>query len=186
MPSAKSQHSRNFFVVTGGPGAGKTTLLVSLAKAGLTITPEAGRAIIRAQRAIGGPALPDSDPALFAELMLGWDMRSYEAADPSKPTFFDRGIPDTVGYLRLTGLPVPSHMLSAAERFRYSEAVFILPPWPEIFSTDSERKQTVDEAERTFEAIRATYGELGYRLISVPRLPVDERRAFVLTSMGMG
>jgi len=180
MPTALPQHRRNFFVVTGGPGAGKTTLLERLSKDGFAIAPEAGRSIIRAQRAIGGPALPDQNPALFAELMLAWDLRSFESADPSKFTFFDRGIPDTVGYLRLSSLPVPLHLPRAAESFRYSETVFILPPWPEIFSTDSERKQTLDEAERTYEAMRATYLELGYRLVCVPRLSVDERCEFVL------
>lgn len=181
MSSAGLQQRSNFFVVTGGPGAGKTTLLESLENIGLAIAPEAGRSIIRIQRMIGGTGLPDQDPVLFAELMLNWDLRSYHAAAPSMLTFFDRGIPDTIGYLRLTGLPVPRHMLTAAQSLRYNECVFIMPPWPEIFSTDSERKQSLEEAERTFEAIRATYLELDYKLVTVPRLSVEGRRAFILS-----
>lgn len=99
-----------FIVITGGPGSGKTTLLDALRESGHSAMPEAGRNIIRAQQAVDGPALPWRDPALFAELMLSWDMRSYEEAGQKSGTlFFDRGIPDTIGYLRLTSLPVPAH-----------------------------------------------------------------------------
>jgi predicted ATPase len=69
-----------FFVITGGPGSGKSTLIDALAQRGLGAMPEAGRAIIQDQLAIGGEALPWSDRRAFAELMLGWEMRSYRAA----------------------------------------------------------------------------------------------------------
>ncbi len=62
----------HFYVITGGPGAGKTSLLEALAAAGHACMPEAGRAVIRDQRAIGGPALPWTDPPAFAAQMLGW------------------------------------------------------------------------------------------------------------------
>jgi predicted ATPase len=176
-------HRSNLFIVTGGPGSGKTALVGALRDSGVAVAPEAGRAIIRAQRAIGGPARPDGDRMLFAELMLSWDMRSYEAADQAAPVFFDRGIPDTLGYLRLAGLAVPRHVVHAAQSFRYNETAFILPPWPEIYTDDAERKQTLDEAVRTFEALRSTYAGLGYRLIEVPRVAVEQRRSFVLAAM---
>lgn len=59
-----------FFVLTGGPGSGKTTLIEALKAGGFATAPEAGRGIIRDQVAVGGPALPWQDRALFAELML--------------------------------------------------------------------------------------------------------------------
>ncbi|WP_274424578.1 AAA family ATPase [Chelativorans sp. YIM 93263] len=176
--------SRNFFIVSGGPGSGKTTLLSHLQSAGAATAPEAGRAIIRAQTAIGGPARPDHDPALYAELMLSWDLRSYEEAS-SHPgnVFFDRGVPDTLGYLRLVGQAIPSHMWRAAEAFRYNEAVFMLPPWPEIYAPDTERKQTLDDAERTFEALRQIYLELDYRPVLLPRSSVEERVKSMLAAI---
>ncbi|MGH9158415.1 MAG: AAA family ATPase, partial [Vicinamibacteraceae bacterium] len=80
----------------------------------------AGRAIIQAQLAIGGRALPWRDPAAFAELMLSWDMRSYHMAQNEDGlVFFDRGVPDVVGYLRLLGLPVPAHMERVGKRVRF-------------------------------------------------------------------
>ncbi|WP_159591993.1 AAA family ATPase [Chelativorans xinjiangense] len=177
-------HTHNLFVVTGGPGAGKTTLLEALRRTGLAVAPEAGRAIIRAQRAIGGLAGHDRDQALYAELMLSWELRSYEAARAAGGIhLFDRGIPDLIGYFRLIGLPLPLHMRKAAEMFRYHKTVFILPPWPEIYVQDDERKQTIEEAERTYESMRAAYEEADYTPVHVPPAPVEERRDFVLAAI---
>lgn len=171
-------------VLTGGPGSGKTTLLEALAAAGHATSPEAGRAIIRRQQAIDGEALPWKDRALFAELMLDRELEAHaraESADGS--VFFDRGVPDVVGYLTLCGLPVPAHMERAAQDIRYDRRVFIAPVWPEIFGQDAERKQDLDEARRTFDAMAETYPRFGYELIELPQAPVAERLDFVLTTL---
>ncbi|GLS28789.1 Predicted ATPase [Mesorhizobium albiziae] len=180
-----SVDSERFFVLTGGPGAGKTSLISALVEAGFSTTPEAGRAIIRQQQAVGGSALPWLDPPAFAELMIGFDMNSHRlAADSNGPVFFDRGVPDTVGYLRLSGLPVPAHMFAAADELRYNRRVLVLPPWSEIFGQDAERKQNFAEAVRTFEAVTSVYRDLGYELVEVPRAPVEVRMRFVLAIAG--
>jgi predicted ATPase len=172
---------QRMFVVTGGPGAGKTTLLATLAAAGHAVAPEAGRAIIRDQLAIDGPALPWRDRALFAELMLNFDLRSYrEAQARASPVFFDRGVPDSIGYLRLCGLPVPGHFERAAGAVRYARIIFAAPPWRDIYAQDAERKQDFAEAERTYEAVTSAYREHGYELVELPRIGVEARAAFVL------
>ncbi len=175
-----------FFVLTGGPGSGKSTVLDALEGRGYARSIEAGRGIIQDQMAISGSALPWNDPALFAELMLSWDMRSYHIAEQSTgPVFFDRGVVDTVGYLHLSGLPVPAHVEKAAETFRYHRRVFIAPPWKEIYEHDRERKQSFDEAVRTYEAIAAAYARYGYELIEIPRVSAEKRAGFVLESVGL-
>jgi predicted ATPase len=169
------------FVLTGGPGSGKSTLIEALARAGYAGSVEAGRAIIQDQVAIDGPALPWRDPSAFAELMLCWEMRSYHMAkDQAGLVFFDRGVPDVVGYLRLLRLPVPEHMYNAARAFRYNRRVFIAPSWQAIFRGDRERKQSFDEAVRTYEAMVTTYRDYGYELIELPRATIEERVRFVL------
>lgn len=186
MDRTLQNDSDRFFVLTGGPGSGKTTLIEALKQAGFPAAPEAGRGIIRDQVAIGGPALPWQDRALFAELMLSWELRSWHAAHAeSGPVFFDRGVPDTIGYLRLCGLPVPDHAVSAAEKFRYARRVFIAPPWPEIFAPDKERKQTLDEARRTHDSVAGVYAELGHELVPLPLVPVEDRVRFILDEVGL-
>ncbi|EHL97353.1 hypothetical protein HMPREF9946_04233 [Acetobacteraceae bacterium AT-5844] len=167
-------------VITGGPGSGKSTLVAALAAAGLPHMPEAGRAIIQDQQAIGGTALPWADRAAFAEAMLGWELRSYrEARGLTGPVLFDRGVPDVIGYLELCGLPVPAHLECAASLFRYGRQVFIAPPWREIFGQDAERKQGWQEAQATYDAMRRVYTRLGYTLVPLPLRTVEERVAFL-------
>lgn len=172
--------SDRFFVVTGGPGSGKTTLIDALAARGFRHMPEAGRAIIRDQRRIGGNALPWGDRAAFAELMLAWEMRSWnEALAHPGPVIFDRGVPDVIGYLDLCGLPVPEHVARAAKIFRYARTVFVAPPWREIFTGDAERKQDFAEAAATHAAMLRTYAALGYEAVPLPFATVDARAAAV-------
>ncbi|VXD00310.1 AAA family ATPase [Sphingomonas sp. AX6] len=172
--------TNHLHIITGGPGSGKTSLIDALTAEGIRHMPEAGRAIIQDQVEIGGTALPWSDREAFAALMLGWEMRSYrEAMGVPGPIIFDRGIPDVIGYLRLCGLPVPASAIKAAEQRRYAKEVFIAPPWPAIFEQDTERKQTLAEAEATYLAMVNAYTSFGYELVALPLASIVERAGFV-------
>ncbi|GEL68839.1 AAA family ATPase [Myxococcus virescens] len=174
----------NLHVITGGPGSGKSSLIEALAVEGLAHMPEAGRAIIQHQVAIGGHALPWADRTAFAELMLGWEMRTHkEACELRRPVILDRGVPDVIGYLRVCGLPVPPHLWKAAELFRYNRRVFIAPHWPEIFAQDAERKQAPDEAEATYRSMVEVYTSLGYELLPLPLASLPERVRFVRSNL---
>jgi predicted ATPase len=180
-----NENSRRFFVISGGPGSGKTTLLDALEKAGYKRSIEAGRAVIQQQLSTGGNALPWGDRVQFAEMMLEWEVRSYlEALQGTGPTFFDRGVPDVLGYLRLIGETIPEHMSKAAQQYRYNQLAFIAPPWREIFRQDEERRQDFAEAVRTYAAMVATYSEFGYELVEIPKIPVEARVKFVTEYIG--
>ncbi|MFI6299633.1 AAA family ATPase [Nonomuraea sp. NPDC050790] len=183
--SGTGRDSDRFVVLTGGPGSGKSTLIDRLEEAGFSRTEEAGRAIIQDQSAIGGPALPWADKDLFAELMLSWELRSHRAAAAQGPgpVFFDRGVVDVVGYLRLEGRPVPEHVHRAALSHRYHRRVFAAPPWPEIFRNDAERRQSAEEARRTYEAVTGAYVDYGYELVTLPKAPVEVRARFLLDNI---
>jgi len=199
--------SENFIVITGGPGSGKTTLVERLRERGYPTVGEAGRAIIRDQVAIGGIAHHTADWAVGAEVLLAWEMRSYHeavaaaarheaaaaaaearrsagAAQRDCLVFFDRGIPDLVGYHPMMGGRTPPHFVAAAERFRYRRRVFVAPPWPEIYVNDAERRQDFAEAIRSYDAVVDAYESCGYELVALPKSTVDERVDFVLSRSG--
>ena len=171
-----------FTIITGGPGTGKTSLIAELRRRGFAGTVEAGRALIIDQRLIGGRGLEAGDCALFAELMLAWEMRSYRLAgqDPAPAVFFDRGIPELAGYFLMRGLPVPAHVTAAARTFRYRPRVFLAPAWAEIYTTDTEREQDFAAAVAGSDAARDAYEDFGYEVVGLPLAPVAERADFVL------
>lgn len=172
-----------YHVLTGGPGSGKTTVINALKRAGHATTVEAGRAVI-ARSAQAGQAPPWIDPISFAEAMLEWDMAEYRrAAFANGPVFFDRGIPDIVGYLTLIGRAVPARMHETARKHPYNPLVFCFPPWREIYRQDDERHQDFDEARRTWSVMVDTYEELGYQLTEVPKGDVATRVDFILSQL---
>lgn len=180
MPSIRLQR----IIITGGPGSGKSTVIDELAKRGYWCSTEAGRAVIQDQVRIGGGALPWADQAAFAELMLCWEMRSWHEVEKlAEPCFYDRGIPDVVGYLHLSELPVPNHLESAITEFRYSQTAFIAPPWREIYAQDAERRQSFDVAVSTYHAMKETYQKYDYQLIELPCVSAGERAEFILSEI---
>lgn len=94
--------------------------------------------------------------------------------------FFDRGILDTICYMAMESLNIPDIFLQSEQECRYNRKVFILPPWPEIYITDGERKQTWDEAVNTFYWMMQTYSLFGYETIEVPKGNVEMRKKFIL------
>ncbi|HEY9262939.1 AAA family ATPase [Chitinophaga sp.] len=175
-----------FFIIAGGPGMGKTAVITALRERGYTCVPETGRDIIRQQVATGGHALPWADRQEFARLMFEQSLLDFEAAvNQPSPVFFDRGIADTIGYLELCGLPVPAAMREAAATYRFNTRVFFTPPWLAIYEQDSERKQSFEEAVRTYDRMIKTYEQLGYEAITLPEATVGERVAFILSAIGL-
>jgi predicted ATPase len=175
----------NFYVITGGPGAGKTTLLEALRSQGLKIVPEDARRIIKDQVSIDGDGLPWRNVSMYTGLMLDASISSYQShADKTGEIhLFDRGILDTLCYAEMTDQGISSEMNTAALEHRYNNTVFMLPPWKEIYQTDSERLQTWEEAVHTFLAMKEIYIRYGYTVVEVPKGSVEYRTAFILDQL---
>jgi predicted ATPase len=171
----------NFYILSGGPGAGKTMVLEALRARGFQCVEETGRKIIIEQKAIGGNIHHNGDRAAYRDLMLSRGVDDFNRVTERDATvFFDRGIPELTGYNLFVGLESPPTVEEAVARYRYNPAVFLFPPWQEIYTNDSERKQDFQEAIETCAAAADAYKHTGYRIVEVPKASVDERVEFIL------
>ncbi len=169
----------NGYVLTGAPGGGKTAILRELAGMGFAVVAEPAREVLAEQRAAGGNGVPERNPGLFCELMLAKAVAQFRGIPRGdRPVFFDRGIPDMIGYARLFGVP-ESAAWRAAREYRYNALVFVTPSWEEIYGPDDERKMSFEAARDFGEELRSIYAVLGYSLIEVPHGSLRERAEFV-------
>ena len=143
-------------IFTGGPGAGKTTLFTALAARGYACVHDSARAIIQDRLRRGLSARPD--PAKFAAAILRMDVERYrQAPTEADLVFLDRAIPDALCMLNDLGLR------SMAEA---GQALLDFP-----------------ESVRVHRRVSDWYGALGFELIELPRVSVEQRCEFVLQQL---
>jgi predicted ATPase len=172
------------YIITGGPGAGKTSLLQALKAAGYHGSEEASRGIIAEEVANGSDCLPWTNLSCFAGKVLERMKDLYtQAATNTGITFFDRGIPDIMAYLKAAGLPIDDGYYTAIQQHPYQSLVFILPPWEAIYVNDAERWQTFEESVHLYQSISETYQALGFTLVTVPEESVENRINFILEAI---
>ncbi len=114
-------------------------------------------------------------------------IRSYERVMKdidSSIYFFDRGLLDAICYMRMQKITISTHMLDQIAKYRYANPVFVLPPWPEIYQKDTERKQDWKEAKSTFAQMKEAYVAFGYQVIELPKSSVTDRAEFILNHIG--
>lgn len=171
-----------FILITGCSGGGKSTLLAELQRRGYAVVPEPGRRIIAAETSAAGPTLPWIDPDAFARRAI--DMARTDLVQAERmhgPVFFDRGLIDAHVALKhangASGYP-------ATLNRSYNSAVFVAPPWPEIFRSDAERRHNFASAESEYHRLSDALGALGYRSVLMPKVSVANRADFVLSTLG--
>jgi predicted ATPase len=175
----KNAVSHRRVIVTGGPGAGKTTLLTALAGRGCAWMHDSARAIIQERVRRGLSARPD--PGQFARAILRMDIERYRHAPTEVDlVFFDRAIPDALCMLDALGLLSLTEAREFVMDFPYFHHVFVAPPWEAIYTTDNERDQRFTESVRVHRCASDWYRALGFELVELPCVSVEERCDFVL------
>ncbi len=159
-------------VVTGTWGTGKSAILEHLGDE-VDVVPEPARLALAEDPSLQG------DWKRFTETLLQRAIADRAAAD-GEVTLFDRGVPDYVAYARWFGLEQPNFR-DGATRHRYHEEVLICPPWKDIYVNDHLRLATYEQALRFHEVLTSTYEEMGYMLVAIPPMELDDRVDFVRT-----
>lgn len=73
----------------------------------------------------------------------------------------------------------PESFHKACAEHKYTK-VFLLPPWKEIYVSDTERYETYEQATLLHKHLKETYTSFGYDLIEVPKGSVETRVDFVM------
>jgi predicted ATPase len=172
-----------FVVISGCSGGGKSTLLSELNRRGYAVVEEPGRRIVLEELKRNGSALPWLDMNAFLHRAMELALADQVMASALEGwVFFDRGLIDAAaGLQQLTG-----EALSASLRHthRYHKRVFLAPPWPEIYQTDSERRHNQDFAIAEYKRLLEIYPSLGYEVVILPKVSLKERADFVLKTLG--
>ena len=166
-------------VIAGGPGSGKSTLLQALAESGEVCYEESSRVLIREQLAASGQLLPWADLWAFAQECSARMQAQLKDSARHRLSFFDRGLPDLVGYLNHGGRSAPDSWRDVS-RAAYAATVFFAPPWREIFVNDRERPQSFADAAALGAHIRRAYEDYRFHVVDLAKSSVDERRRQVL------
>lgn len=171
-------------LLIGGPSTGKTTLIKELHKRGYPCLEEVSREVTKAAQNQGIEQLFVTEPLLFSELLLRARIAQFDEAGraSSDVVFIDRGIPDTVAYMDFVEQVYTDEFTHACHTYIY-DAVYILPPWEAIHTTDEERYEDFAHAQKLQISLIKTYTHFGYSPIEVPIGPVEDRAQFVLDDL---
>jgi predicted ATPase len=171
------------YIITGGPGFGKTMLIDALKADNYICSDEFARDLILSQKETGGEILPWKKPRLFQQEILNLRIAFFNSVPKGVVAFADRAIPDQLAFARYKGFGSPEILEDAAREYRYAPLVFVTPPWPKIYCTDSIRTETFEEAMKIHKIIVETYKNLNYQIIELPLVPISERKNILLQNL---
>jgi predicted ATPase len=170
----------NWYVVTGAFSSGKSTLLAALAEQGHRTLPEAARVHIDRELARGRSlAEIRQDEAAFQVRVLREKLELEQTLPREELIFFDRGVPDSIAYLRLGGFDDGTAL--AASRPGVYRKIFLLDPLP--FEQDYARTENQGQIEEIHRLLHECYLKLDYEVVRIPVEPVEARVKRVLAAL---
>ena len=154
-------------------------MIWALEELGFNCLHEISREIIQEQLARGSDILPWQNLPAFSEKVFNGRKEQFLEANPGL-NFYDRSLIDTIAYMEKDELSIPEEWKHAVEKLRYSNPVFITPPWREIFGNDYERRESWEQLLDIPETFVTDYQVAGYQVVLLPHASVKERIAFIL------
>ena len=167
----------NWCVITGAPCSGKTAVIIELERRGYPVVHEAARRYIDEELEKGKSIdRIKADIFSFERHILYQKIETETALSDQDLIFLDRAIPDSIGYYILEGLE-PDDPIEKGKLFRYKRIFFF-----ERLEFEKDRVRSEDDriAARLDHLVKKGYQMLGYPLVYVPLMPVQERSDFVL------
>ena len=124
------------------------------------------------------------DSNLFSKKLLEGRISQFRNAqlESRSAIFIDRGLPDVLAYMDYIGDTYPQYFVDACTKYKY-DYVFVLAPWQEIFTSDSERYENFEQAIEIHEHLLQAYMRFGYQLIDVPFGSIEDRSDFILEEL---
>jgi len=163
-----TENSLQRIVVSGCSGGGKTTLLNEMAARGYQVFAEPGRRAIREGYSFV------TAPEIFLKRCQVLADKDFDAAVPDL-ALFDRSLLEVRVWYARHGYPEPPHITQTFATRRYSQPIFLTPPWPELFQQGRERAHSFQEALAEYHALCEHLPQYGYRLEDIPKVSVKER-----------
>lgn len=169
-------------VFTGGPGTGKSTLIRLAKQLGYPVMPDVAAALIRSGRI--PPVRNPAGASGFHDHVLQKRIEQHQAARQhgDQVVFYDRGLPDNLGYSLFLGKPAESSLMKAIDSYRY-DLVFFFPFWPDIYKKTAIRQESGESARQISDCLTSAYRMSGYSLLPVPLVSPDERIRFILSQI---
>ncbi len=151
-------------------------VLDELRSQGYATGDDAARSIIRERKRAG--LSPRPEPLAFAQQVFEKEAKAYHSV-ASSPSYFERGIVEAVASLFGAGA-LDEERVEQLLRDHPYQAVFIFPPWQDIYRMDDERDHTFDHSVRVYESTLGFYRRHDYEPIKVPKGSVGDRVQFIL------
>ena len=167
----------NWYVITGAPSSGKTSVICELERLGYRIVHEVARAYIDEELKKGRTIEQIKFDEIAFERHILYEKIKIEESLPKKEIiFFDRAVPDSIAYFKSAGLN-PNEPVKKSNLVRYKK-IFLFERLE--FEKDRVRSEDEVKAAELELLLMDVYQMLGYNIVHVPVLSVQERTDFIL------
>ena len=170
----------SWHVITGAPCSGKTAVICELERRGYPVVHEVARAYIHEELEKGNTiAQVKANISVFERHILYKKIEIEGSLSKDATIFLDRAIPDSIGYYLLEGLN-PDDPIQKSSLWRYKN-IFFFERIP--FEKDAVRSEDDTIASALDGLLKKGYQMLGYEIISVPLMTVEDRTDFILAQI---